>query len=743
MIFDYLRTSYALAIPPILGFIVLTFLCLLSLVRGAHRSVNILFAAICFMGALINLDVALVSILRDKLLALKLDRMTYAVFVFSLPLYIRFIHTFLRVKGRTWLETAACLVSAAFLFFVNTDLFIRDLHQYAFGRVAQAGPVFHAFSIMSFLTVIYCLVMLFTTMKKVTDNQQKNRIMYILGGMGAGTFLLALNILPVSGFNIYPMGNFSFIPAIFLAFGVLKYDLLDIGVLIRKGTAYFILTALITIIYVLLIALFNVFFWDFGQKHALALPITLALLMTLLFDPLRTKVQVFIDRLFFRGRYDYHQLLQTISGEMASLKNTDQIKHLLAESIMTALQVTHVFVVLYDDAMERSEEIAVQDATAPPVCLNMPDRPHPLIALLESDGKPLNQSSQAVRSLTRNDRQKVLEVFDAMQAIVLVPLISKRCLTGMIGLGQKKSGQLFVQEDIELLSTVANQSVIAFDNASMYQALERLNLALERKVAERTADLYQALEEKEQTQQQLIQSESLAAIGQLVAGTAHELNNPLAGASSLVQTSMESIREWDIDTETRNEVEEDLRFSLKEMQRAGDIVRSLLDLSRQTQTYTEPVQINAVIDDALRVLYNQYKYLNVAIDKNYDANLPEIQGNFANLGQVFINVIKNALQALPESKGRISLATRHRIDADRVVAEIGDNGRGIAEEHLIDIFKPFFTTKEIGMGTGLGLYISHEIIIKHGGLILVQSELRRGTVVKIELPCQRRESWAK
>jgi two-component system NtrC family sensor kinase len=274
----------------------------------------------------------------------------------------------------------------------------------------------------------------------------------------------------------------------------------------------------------------------------------------------------------------------------------------------------------------------------------------------------------------------------------------------------------------------------------MYEALLKMNLELEKKVEQRTADLRQALEEKDRTQKQLIQSESLAAIGQLVAGTAHELNNPLASASSLIQTSVESIRQWDAVEKARRDVEDDLLFSLNELRRAGAIVKSLLGLSRQTQTYVEPVRINAALDDALRVLHNQYKYLHVDFDKQYEENMPDVQGNFANLGQVFINVIKNAVQALPDGKGKVTLKTRYEKGSDRVIVEIKDTGSGIAVAEIKDIFKPFYTTKEVGQGTGLGLYISHEIVKRHGGTIHVHSESGRGTVVTIELPCHRRES---
>jgi len=247
------------------------------------------------------------------------------------------------------------------------------------------------------------------------------------------------------------------------------------------------------------------------------------------------------------------------------------------------------------------------------------------------------------------------------------------------------------------------------------------------------------LAERERTQQQLIRSESLAAIGQLVAGTAHELNNPIAGAMSLVESSVETIAGWEMQADKRDEILDDLRFSIGELRRSAAIIRSLLDLSRQTQTYVEAVDINRAVDDALRVLHNQYKNLPVEIVKVYDEALPAVSGNFANLGQVLINIIRNALQALPEGRGRITLTTRQP-SADIVAVECRDTGIGIPAASLKDIFKPFFTTKAVGRGTGLGLYLSHEIIRRHNGQIRVASEEGKGTVVTVELPCKRREA---
>jgi two-component system NtrC family sensor kinase len=249
-----------------------------------------------------------------------------------------------------------------------------------------------------------------------------------------------------------------------------------------------------------------------------------------------------------------------------------------------------------------------------------------------------------------------------------------------------------------------------------------------------------ALEEKERTQQRLIQTESIAAIGQLVAGIAHELNNPLASTSSLIQTNIEILNEKQDKPDSDNELLKDLEFSLKELKRAENIVKSVLGLSRQTQVYVEDVDINANIEDALRVLHNQYKDTGVIIEKDFDENIPRVNGNFANLGQVFMNIIKNAIQALPDGQGTISLKTRYKRETGTVTIECRDTGMGIPDDIAKDIFKPFFTTKVVGSGSGLGLYISHEIIKKHEGLISVSSKPGRGTTVTIDLPVKQEAS---
>lgn len=738
MLLAYLKTSYAYVLPPTLGFFVLMGLSLISLIRGSRKPVNLLFSAICFMGALINADVALVNIIQDQNLAITIDRITYVVFIFSSPVYIQFVHSVLSITRRRWLEISGYVVSGSFLFLIPTDLFIKGLGYFSFGVIAQAGAAFHLYSVMAALTVFYCLYTLFKGMRSARNNQQKNRIKYILGGLGLSSFLLALNILPVSGVDIYPPGNFSFIPAIFLGIGVLKYDLLDLGAVVRRGTVYFLLTLTLMLIYVISITALNTLFFDSAWNRTVLLPFLLAIIMVFLFNPVKNRLQAFIDRLFYRGKYDYQRVLKQVSSQLSLLLKTDEIKQLLTGSIVNALRVERVFLLLKNEQSEDYDLYRMSGVGASSIQMVIL-RDHALVGMLVGHPRPLSEFGLDALPLTPEDQEKVALFFRETKASLVIPMIVGDSLIGAIVLGQKKSGELFFHEDLELLSTMANQSAVAFENARIYQALEQMNASLEKKVEERTADLRRAMAEKEKAQASLIRSESLAAIGQLVAGTAHELNNPMASAYSLIQTSIETIREDSVAAESSDEILADLEMSLSQLKRAADIVKSLLALSRQTQTYVEPVNLNRVVDDALRILYNQYKHAAVRIVKEYDDSLPDVEGNFANLGQVWINVIQNAYQSLPVTGGQITLTTAYHPSSEIVVAECRDTGEGIPADQIENIFKPFFTTKAVGQGTGLGLYISHEIIRRHSGRIVATSKLGEGAVIRIELPRKRRE----
>lgn len=724
-------------IPPLLGFFILLCLALVSLLKGRRNPTNLLFAGICLLGALLNGNFVLINLISPQKTALFIYRLTYCLFVFTLPLYIQFTHTFLGIPHRKYVERCAYLISLACLFFVPSPLFFRGFYEYDFGRIARGGPLFYLFAAMAVGSVLYCIVILIQGMKRPRDNQQRNRIKYITGGLGLGALLMSFNVLPVMGFYIYPLGNFNFLPAVILAFGVLKYDLLDMGVLIRRGLVYFFLTGILALIYFCIIYLMSYLLMESGLRNSL-LSLGLAMTIVFLFNPLKTRIQAFLDRIFFMGKYNYQEILREISGGMNRLRKFDEIRDLLLESVLQHIRVKAAYLILDWDGQGEVRFSGCGQIKEAAVAMGS-EAMTSLVHCLEGINVAVSRPFLDRFLSEGHDKMIGLELMDALGAVLAVPMVAKDRLLGVMLLEEKQSGELLVHEDLEVLITMTNQSVTAMENAIFFEKLEELNRELENRVMERTAALHRVLKEKERTEAQLIRSESLAAIGQLVAGAAHELNNPLASASSLIQSVVESVGAplWKV--EMQEDLIDDLKFSLKELKRAGDIVRSLLGLSRQTETYREPVRIPEVIDDALRVLHNTYRHLPVTIEKQYGDLIPEVEGNFASLGQVLVNIIKNAFQSLPENGGKITLMTQYDDATEEITIVCRDTGRGIPEHELKDIFKPFFTTKEVGEGTGLGLYLSHELIRRHEGDITVESHVGEGSTFTIRLPRTRRE----
>jgi two-component system NtrC family sensor kinase len=311
-------------------------------------------------------------------------------------------------------------------------------------------------------------------------------------------------------------------------------------------------------------------------------------------------------------------------------------------------------------------------------------------------------------------------------------MIIKKRLMGFIVIGEKVSRNLINREERDLIMSFANQASLAMDNARAYNRLSKLNKTLEMRVHKRTMALEKALDQVKRSQEHLIRSESLAAIGQLVAGVAHELNNPISAAMSLMQSTQAELASDKLSIS--ESIQGDMDYVIKALGRMKQIVSSLLCLSHQNDSYTEPVDVNAVVQDALRVLDGQIKNTDIQVASDYQWPLPTIQGNFAHLGQVAINIIQNACQSMPEQAGTVMLSTRYRTDKQQVVFACQDEGPGINPNIKQDIFKPFFTTKPVGQGTGLGLYISHEIVRKHQGKINQENGVDGGSRFEVVLP---------
>jgi two-component system NtrC family sensor kinase len=254
-------------------------------------------------------------------------------------------------------------------------------------------------------------------------------------------------------------------------------------------------------------------------------------------------------------------------------------------------------------------------------------------------------------------------------------------------------------------------------------AIEEWTQTLEHRVRERTQEL-------QQVQDQLVRAGKMAALGELAAGVAHEINNPLTGVltfSSLILKKVDENHPW----------KKDLENIVQQTTRCRNIVRGLLDFARQRKPDKKEWDINTLIDQTLTLVENQARFQNIKIIKQFRKDIPMLFLDGDQIQQVFMNIIINAADAMTGNGGTLTVKT----DLNNGIAEISftDTGRGINKEHLSKLFTPFFTTKETGKGTGLGLAISYGIIQSHNGEIDVESDVGKGSTFRIKLPIEKKD----
>ncbi len=654
------------SVPPLLSATVLFVLFLMGVFKTKTSRTNLLFSLICLVGCLLNTDKALLTVISDEKLAMRISRIDHAFLVFIVPLYLHF--SILATGAKRWMPLANIFYGIALLLVPLTQhpLYLTHITRYYFGSFAASGPLFNIFGAFSVLSVALSLVLLFKNLREERSPVRRTRVKYILLSFGLAAFLTHFDVVIGKGYEIFPIGNFVFVPMCLLGYAIYRHDVMEWKIFLNKGIIFTTLLLISAGFFVGLEVLLKSLFHD-------SLPADLLYLASMAFTFLliyisKERVQDFLARLLQQELVKNTKGIRDLSFEILALYNVDGIRKTIVERLSKMFSLEKCDIRLVPKTGE-NEAFALINESDPlwnqgyRLSVAVPSRTHPAYLLL----------------------------------------------------GDKGDMGLYAGEETEILSILANHTALAFDNASAYERIEQFSSSLERIVGERTSAL--------------IQSESLAAVGRLAAGVAHELNNPIASVMSTLEYHIDHVPDSE-------DLREDLVFSLNELKRAKDIVKSLLDASRQRDESKELVDLCVPIEDTMRILRNQYKNKKIAISTEFHAGNSIIRGNQARLCQVFINMVKNSIDAIGDEEGAISIET-FNVDEGRIVCKIRDNGCGIDEAVLKDIFKPFFTTKQQGSGTGLGLFIAYEIVKGHDGLIEVESAKGSGTVFAVSFPCHR------
>ncbi|MBI4948997.1 MAG: response regulator [Deltaproteobacteria bacterium] len=237
--------------------------------------------------------------------------------------------------------------------------------------------------------------------------------------------------------------------------------------------------------------------------------------------------------------------------------------------------------------------------------------------------------------------------------------------------------------------------------------------------------------------EQLLHAEKLSSVGKLVAGIAHELNNPLMGIMGFSQILMDTPGDKKLD-----DIKDKLRKIYHESLRTAKIVQNLLTFARAKKTEREYHSVNDILKHTVELREYSLKANNIEVALDLDEGVPKTMVDLFQLQQVFINIMNNAEDAMVARKGKGRLEIRTRRNRRKIEIAFRDDGPGIPKEIIHKVFDPFFTTKDVGKGTGLGLSITHGIITEHGGTIDIATAEEGGAVVTIELPVVEKEQWA-
>ena len=744
-------------------------------------------------------------------------------------------------KINRWLLPSFYFISFLFIPLANTNLVFSGMQIKPYGYAPILGPVAPFFLLSTYVISIMALVTFIRSYRTAFSAEQRNRTAYIITGVSITFVGGAFDILPILGLPLYPgaiIGNIAF--CLLTTAAIVKYNLLDIRVVLREGTAYILTSAVIAIPFIVIFLLATRVFkeGDFPSWAYFVVAIVLAFALPYLWQG----VQRWVDRLFYRDRYDYLKALETFSRQTQSLTESAGLGSTMVNLLAKALRSSNVYLL---QPLPLSSDFTTSSSTGannPTPVIHL-KKGSALVKWLERSNSMLYYEDIEIIPQLQATTSKERETLERLGAELISPLKAHTGqLSGILILGKKLSEQSYTSEDKQLICTICNQMGTNLENVRLYN--ESQHEVKERKRAEEalresreelqqmfesitdgisvidlngviirtnqsTAEMHgfsskdellgksafelvaprdyekiaqnmqkavkqgtirgveytllradgsefpgelstsilrdasgnpvghitigrditerkQAEEREREVQKELYLSRRLAAIGELAAGVAHQLNNPLTGVLGFSQRLLRK--------STDEEASQDLKRIYTEAERATKIVQNLLTFARRRQPKKEYSDVNNIVQGALELRAYELKTSNIEVITNLAPSLPKITLDFHQILEVFLNLILNAEQAMTEANGggRLTIKTEEKNRYIRTT--FTDDGPGIPAEHLDSIFDPFFTTKGEKGGTGLGLSVCHGIITEHGGRIYAKSKPGKGTKFFAELP---------
>ena len=627
--------------------------------------------------------------------------------------FAEYVRAFLGRRERGRLLTAAYVLAAVFVALTPTSWFLAGVRQTVWGYAPVPGPAYAPFLVYFYGYLVGGAAVLATTARQARG-ARATRARWIVAGIivalvgGASDFVRF-----VGGWErLYPVG----IPAnmvfgLALGVAIVRYRLVEITVLMRRGVLYALSSLALAPFLILAIhAVARAGRGDGTGSFGAALLAAGALLAGL---PLLRRLEGLLERVMFHREHGVRNALLELARGLGDVTDVAGVARVLARGLVAEIPLRSAGLYLPDAPGDRfwgrERHVASGEDVRP-----LPEAVHPaLLTWLASRQRVFIADDELLHAQADPALVNVVRSLRAANVALAVPIVEDDAVAAVILVGEKRSGGAFGRDELDLLTAVARNAGIALRNARLYD------------------DLRRRIEEVHSAHTQLSQSAKLAAIGELAASVAHEVNNPLMVIFGHAERLRREVADKPAALARLDAINE-------QTQRATKIMRRLLDFARRREPALSSIDIREVLQRSLDLVAGRLAHGKVVADIEHVGAAYQVLGDRDQLTQVFVNLFNNALDAMPEG-GTLGVRTELRA-ADGIpclTVSVSDTGVGIASDELSHVFQPFFTTKPDGKGTGLGLSVSLGIVRKHEGTLEVVSERGKGSTFMVSLPLAR------
>jgi len=598
----------------------------------------------------------------------------------------------------------------SFLFTITAlmGLQLQGMEEKYYGFAPVLTPLNLLLLLWTYSLVGTGLFLAIRTYKSSQSCGRRRQFAYIIVGTCIFFVGTLTDVAPTFGFRSYPLGTLtSAIFCLLCAISIARYNLLGLPI-VRKGLAYTLVSGLVAGIYVVVILLISAVFRL--TEISLGVSLVLALIIAIILQPVLRWSQKAVDRWFYRERYNQIKALEEFSSGNHFIANIEQESSSLVNLIQMALQSSGVHLLMPRGRRRDFVLVATTDpktkSSAPRLGANVP-----IVRWLKNEAGFLFRKDIEVITRLQGVTAKDKHTLDELGAEFLVPLKTANDLVSILLLGPKLTGEEYSQDDNRVLTLVSWQVSVTLENARLYKEVQ------------------EALRELQKTQDQLLRTERLRAVGEVAAGVGHDLRNLLTVALGRAQLALERVQH-------SGKLNHDLQVIEKGALHGAEVVNRLQSFTKVGSDLNFGlVDMNRLLLDVLQMVEPRLSQQREMEDMTTDVivNLSEaepVKGKPSELREMLTNILVNAIEAMPRG-GKLTITSRQ--ENDSVVISIEDTGVGIASKVRKRIFEPFYTTKG-PQGVGLGLSIAHGVVKRHGGDIRVSSELGKGSTFTIRLP---------